>query len=315
MSSRTAEPGEEAAPVSHKYGQSPQWARINRTSLALDGLDLATFKSSKVNYKISLWNPEANGLRYLKTLIYNLTADLSPENKERLARIRNRHVGAPIAVTMDGDHVCLDYLQAVHELDFVSRSVKLDGARVLEIGAGYGRSCHAVLSNHDVAEYLIVDLENCLTLSRDYLRAVLTAEQFGKIRFLGIDDVDDLVRGPGVDLCLNIDSFAEMSGETARNYLDAIDAVATHFYTKNPVGKYLNPSPDRHFEDEEAVRLALGSGLLRDIIDVHDSSAVREQAARFVAAYRPGPAWKVVADGWARPWTFYWQALYVRTAS
>ncbi|WP_062346004.1 putative sugar O-methyltransferase [Herbidospora yilanensis] len=305
----------ETAPATHRYGQSPQWARINRTSLALDALDLATFKSSKVNYKISLWNPEANGLRYLKTLTYNLAADLSPENRARLARIRNRDVGAPITVTVDGDRVCLDYLQAVHELEFVSRSVKLDGARVLEIGAGYGRSCHAVLSNHDVAEYVIVDLENCLTLTRDYLRAVLTPAQFGRVRFLGIDEVDDLVGGPGFDLCLNIDSFAEMNEETARNYLTVIDTVATAFYTKNPVGKYLDYSLDRQYDGEEAVRLALGSGLLRDIVDVHDASAVREHAARFVSVYRPGPGWTLVEDGWARPWTFYWQALYTRTAS
>ncbi|MGW0811279.1 putative sugar O-methyltransferase [Nonomuraea sp. NPDC002799] len=296
-----------------KYGQSPQWVHINENQLALDVIaDLSRFKSSAVNYKLSLWNPDVNGLRYLKTLIHNLASQLSPENWERLRRIRNREVGAPITVTVGGEPICLDYLQAVHELDFMAASVPLDGARVLEIGAGYGRSCHTILSNHDVAEYCIVDLENCLRLSRSYLSEVLGERRFAKLRFLGIDEVDGLA-GERFDLCLNIDSFAEMSTETVRDYLGLIDGVAAHFYTKNPVGKYLDWSLDKHSEGADVVRLALDSGLLRDIIDVHDSDAVQRQSRRFVEAYRPGPAWRPVADGWGMPWTFYWQAVYAKT--
>lgn len=300
--------------MSHKYGQSPQWAHINENNLALDEIpDLSRFKSSRVNYKLALWNPEVNGRRYLKTLIHNLGLQLSPENWERMLRIRNRQLGEPVAVTLKGESICLDYLQAVLELDFMARSVKMDGARILEIGAGYGRSCHAILSNHDVAEYHIIDLENCLRLSREYLRAVLTGEQFEKIRFLGIDEVEDLYGGEPFDLCVNIDSFAEMPADTVENYLSLIDGIATHLYTKNPVGKYLDPDLDGHYEGQAVVQQALASGLLREIIDVHDSAAVQAQSERFLEVYQPGDDWRLVADGWGTPWSYYWQALYAKS--
>jgi hypothetical protein len=39
---------------------------------------------------------------------------------------------------MHGELVCMNYLQAVFELDVMARHVALDGATVVEIGAGYG---------------------------------------------------------------------------------------------------------------------------------------------------------------------------------
>jgi hypothetical protein len=235
---------------------------------------------------------------------------LDADGWERLRRIRNREFGRPIAVRSHGELVCMDYLQAVLELGFFAPEVELTGATVLEIGAGYGRTCHAVLANHDVAEYHIVDLANSLELARAYLGVVLDDGEFSKVRFQSIHDLPNLSGNVRFDLCVNIDSFAEMEADTVRNYLDLVAARCRHLYVKNPVGKYLDKSLDDHSQGDELVAMALSTGLLRTVIDIHDSEAVSEQSREFVAAYLPAPNWTCVAEEWAPPWSYYWQALY-----
>ncbi|WP_089157708.1 putative sugar O-methyltransferase [Micromonospora sp. NBS 11-29] len=302
---------EQVQQAHRRYGPSEQWRHINEAHITEEAVaDLAGFKSNGVNFKLALWNPAPNGVRYLKALTFLLGMQLDPTNRERLRRTRNREVGDPYSVRCHGEPVCLDYLQAVHEVDFIATQVTLDGARILEIGAGYGRTCHTMLSNYDLAGYTIVDLPNTLALAQRYLHTVLEPEQFAKIRFLGIDDIDDTVRADRFDLCVNVDSFAEMSPGTVRDYLALVDATCAHFYVNNPVGKYLDKTLDGHSQGTAVVELALTSGLLRDVIDIHDSEAVREKVPAFESAYRPGERWECVASDRAIAWSYYWQALY-----
>lgn len=288
-----------------KFGESPLWAHYTETRLTGEP-DLADFKSSGVNYKLALWDPAANGLRYLKSLIFHIGQNLSAANRARLSRIPHRDLGNPIAVRCHGELMCLDYLLGVHEVEFISAHVPLEGARVLEIGAGYGRTCHTVLSNHQVAEYWIVDLPNALALSRAYLSEVLPADQRARVHFVPVDEAEALFAVSEFDLCLNIDSFAEMSEDTVRDYLSAIDATCRWFYVNNPVGKYA----DTTAPDPSLMNLALSTGLLRDVIDINDMAAVRAQVPRFLTAYRPGESWQQVADTHHLCWTFYWQAIF-----
>jgi putative sugar O-methyltransferase len=144
---------------------SALWEHINNFYITVNNLeDLKNFKQSIVNFKISLWNPHANGMRYLKTLIYNLCTFMSEDNWQRIKNTKNRNIGNPITINYNGEDIDLDYIQAVYELEFTQEnlSINLDGFRILEIGAGYDRTCHTILSNHNVESYYVVDLENCL---------------------------------------------------------------------------------------------------------------------------------------------------------
>src|ERR1017187_9982453 len=240
------DPAEEST-SSHRYGQSQLWAHINEAQATTESVqDLTGFKSSEVNFRLALWDPRTNGVRYLKTLIYHLAAGLTEENWVRMRRIRNREVGDPIAVRYNGEQVCMDYLQAVFELEYIARYVDLDGLRILEIGAGYGRTCHAVMSNHAVAAYYIIDLDKSLALAREYLRTVLTEEMFSRIHFMTVTDLDDSLQSMRFDLCINVDSLAEMTVGTVANYLALIDERSDFFYVNNPVGKYMDKSLDDH---------------------------------------------------------------------
>ncbi|MEW2353460.1 putative sugar O-methyltransferase [Spirillospora sp. NPDC029432] len=301
--------------MAHNFQASRQWERINRYWVTEEvAADLTNFKSDRRNHKISLWDPGANGVRYLKTLGYTMAAELGPADWARLRRTENRDVGDPIAVRWNGESICLDYLQAILEVGFIEQAVDLEGARVLEIGAGYGRTCHTLLSNHDVASYCIVDLKTTIQLSQKYLRHVLDEARFAKIDFVTVDEVESVLDSRRFDLCVNIDSFAEMAPDTARGYLSLIDRLCGSFYVKNPVGKYWDRSLDGHLEGDEALEPAMETGLLRQVLDIHDSEAVRAAVPAFLAAYRPGGDWNRVADGWAAPWSFYWQAVYRNAA-
>jgi putative sugar O-methyltransferase len=146
--------------------------------------DQDTFKSSSINYSFSLFNPRIFAEFYLKTVIYFVYDMLSDESLERLRKIdkRNRH-GNPITIKKNGDEVCIDYLQSALELEFLIDHFAFDQSidRVVEIGPGYGRTCHAILSNCAIQEYFIIDLPKGVDLCRNYLSKVLSEQQFSKI--------------------------------------------------------------------------------------------------------------------------------------
>ncbi|MEV6694576.1 putative sugar O-methyltransferase [Micromonospora sp. NPDC051196] len=270
---------------------------------------LAGFRSGDANFKLTLWDPRDNGIRYLKALLYSLSGLLSPPDRERLRQTRNRNVGNPITVRHEGDEIDMDYLRAVQEVGFVADRLQLSGARIVEIGAGYGRTCHALIANHDVAEYHIVEQEGSLRLARAYLRAVLEPAQFAKVSFHTAEDaVHAFARD--VDLAINIDSFACMTPEVVRGYLRLIDERCRAFYVNGPVGKYLDKALDAHSQGADPVATALRSGLLTEVIDIFDSEAVYRQSRQFVSVYTLGDRWKCVAETGTPAWSHYWQALY-----
>lgn len=288
---------------------SKLWQDINQGALRESNLeDINSFKSSSQNFRLALFDPETNGVRYLKTLIYNLCTNIGEDDWRRLKAIQNRHIGSPIAIKFKGETVDLDYIQAVLEVGFVARHIDLERCSVIEIGAGYGRTCHAILANCGVGSYCIVDLPNALKLARTYLRAVLDEEAFGRLRFIEAEDFHSL-RGELFDLAINIDSFAEMDPDVVGIYLDYIANSAKLFYVKNTVGKYVDNSVD---SNDPSVRAALSTGILRDIIDIYNQTGVEEAVPRFLEAYRPGQGWTCLDDSWPPPWTYYWQALYRR---
>lgn len=263
------------------------------------------FKRNSVNFKISLWNPSTNGMRYLKMLSYNMINSLTEDQKIIILNTKNRKIGNPISVNFDGE-VCLDYIQSALEVDYIS---SIRPSTILEIGAGYGRTCHTILSNLNISEYTIVDLRECLEISRRYLFEVLDAHIFEKIVFVEAYDLDPL-RSKSFDLALNIDSFAEMNSKSVENYLSLINKTCKFLYVKNPVGKYLEESLDNHFEGKDVVQKALSSGLLTDILDIHDKNEVKKSSNNFLKAYSPGEKWKIICDSWSPPISYYWQAIY-----
>lgn len=290
--------------------ESKLWQRINRDIISLDRLkNLSNFRSSDINYKIALWNPETNGVRYLKTLIYNLVSSFTDKEALILKNIEDITFGNPITIKYNGKEVCLDYAKASMEIAFIDKVMYLQERSILEIGAGYGRTCHTVLSNFDIKSYTIIDLTNCLNLSFRYLKEVLKPELFKKIIFCDANEIKKVDQNE-YDLCININSLSEMNSEVVSFYKKFIDKHCSYFYNNNPVGKYLDRTLDNHSQGSNLVKTALSTGVIRDVIDIHDSQEVHRAVKNFIRVYRPSSKWVRVADSWARPWSYYWQVLF-----
>jgi len=290
--------------------KSKLWEYIDRTHITEEMIqDLTDFKSNSINHKLSIWNPHTNGVRYLKELISYICTTLSPREWDKLTRIQKRETGEPYSIRFNNETVCLDYLQTVFEITFIEDHFEFQKKSLIEIGAGYGRTCHAILSNYDIDRYTIIDLKNALEVAKRYLNIVLDKKRYKKITFVDIGHFDD-THDRQYDLCINIDSFSEMDENTVRSYLKFINEQCAYFFVKNPVGKYMDKSLDTHAEGDEVVKMALSTGLLRDIIDIHDNREVAKQSQKFIKAYCPSKIWDCVKHGWAKPWSFYWQALY-----
>jgi putative sugar O-methyltransferase len=302
-------------------GPNRLWRFINFVSITKNcARSIDSFKSGSINFRLALFNPYSNGLRYLKTLIYCLCEAMSTEDWGRMRMIKNRSLGNPITVKYNNEGMCLDYLQAIYELGFLEKHLHMpDIGHILEIGAGYGRTCHAIMSNRNIKEYYIVDLDNCLVLSRNYLKEVLDDAQFSKVHFIRTNDLG-LISDSRFDLCINIDSFSEMDAEVVRHYLDYIDRHCEHLYIKNPVCNNIVSPIDKSMSwssfISSRVYNAVGSGLfagntvMPKVIDVFDIDEVKKQVAQYLEAYCPGTGWKCVADAPAMPWSNYWQAIF-----
>ncbi|MFE0801586.1 putative sugar O-methyltransferase [Streptomyces sp. NPDC058812] len=286
---------------------------------ATDGL--TGFKSDGRNPHLPLRGPGSNEaqVRYLEALLYELATRLGAGEWEKIRNIRRREIGDPLTVRVNGQTVCLDYLQAVLELEFIEKELDLQDTWIMEIGSGYGCICHAMLSNYDIAGYAIIGSRDTLTLTRSYLRAVLSDAQYAKVRFIRVTEAAAALRSsrfePAVfDLCVNVQSFTEKSLRPARAHLGLIDRKCTAFFAKSPVGTYAEPAVAAHRRSGAENRAARANGPLRQLADLHGTEAVEAASADFRVAHRPGPAWSCAADGRGVPWSHFWQALYKKAS-
>jgi len=227
--------------MNDSYQASGLWKSIN-SSVDNDAqnIDLDSFRHpGSFNNRLASWDPDGHSFRYYKTILFNMGVALSEREFEILDRISKRDVGSPVTVRTRGRSICLDYLLAVNECRFIEKHCAVSSLNsVLEIGCGFGRTAHALLSNYDAIEgYTIVDLGVCLKLSERYLRETLSEQLFSKIKFVHVERVASL-DSERFDLAINIDSMAEMDGNVVRNYLAFIESHCRQFYCKNPVGKY-----------------------------------------------------------------------------
>ncbi len=301
--------------MEHNFQASRQWERIQNRWITEDaGADLTQLKSDSRNFKLSLWDPSTNGVRYLKTLAYNLGMALTPP--QELARISrtppNREVGGPTTVRCQGETLCLDYLQATFEVGFIESEIDLDGARVLEIGAGYGRTCHMIMSNHDLSGYCIVDLKNTLELSRAYLREVLDEPPLQADRFHRGREPDGHLPALGAFRPVHQHPLDDRDGSGDGPVLSRPD--------RRDVLGLLREEPGRQVHRQEPGRLSAGRGGRTDGAGERapcdscwtstTARRCRPRSPAFVDGYRPGSAWTCVGDGRALPWSYLWQALY-----
>ncbi len=288
-----------------QFNKSPLWDSILEKDF-FKNIDINTFKEEGANTRITQYSHKTHGLLFLKNILFQMANGFKNDEISLLCKIPHRQIGGGIAICYQEILVDLDYLMALEEVLFLQTQLSSTKS-ILEIGAGYGRTCHAILSLYpSIAEYHIIDLPQMLDLSQSYLRTVETKENFEKIRFIDVRDISE----NGYDLIINIDSMQEMDQKTAESYLEYIDSCGNAFYCKNTVGKFV---PDLcGWEKSEASELAMNSGILKESLNIFCPEELRMAQEKFLSKFLPGKKWSVERHATTLPWSHYYQALFVK---
>lgn len=267
------------------------------------------------NTRLAAWDPYDKSMRWYKFLLYNCANSKSLNFFDAYKKITNVSIGSPVSININGADINIDHFFAVEEALFILEH-KNDIKSVVEIGAGFGRTCQALLCiNPTIESYTIIDLPEILNLSRTYLKKAVP-NFFDKIKF--VENIQD-IKNLNADLSINIDSFQEMIPATIDTYMEVVISNSKSFYCKNPTGKYLPSHVGLQQVKPEQLKDAYSLGYCRDVFDLFNQADLEISAKKYLAAYLPpsaggaSGAWKLVADQAMVMFPQYHHALYCRS--
>ncbi len=137
-------------------------------------------------------------------------------------------IGNPVPVRWNGRLISQDLANSSLEINALSRSLGSTKPRkIIEIGAGYGRTAYVLLSLFREASYTIIDIEPALSISRWYLSKLFPERD---LRFISAQDaiVELSHVDEPYDLSLSISSLQEMTLSQITEYLALIDRVTSN---------------------------------------------------------------------------------------
>ena len=270
------------------------WDTVIQT---FDDFDLTNFrKIGGSNKRLGTWDPITNNSRYFKALAWEFSYYLDSQFKATshpvleqgiehfLGLINPQDLGSPPTISLSKVKTSLDYLLAAEEYSFVAEVID-SSKRILEIGAGFGRTCHAIMSINKQCKYIIVDLPQMIDISKSYLSCVLSPEDFSRVEFVA---AGEHLETKDIDLVMNIDSMQEMPKETAINYLRFISENSKHFFSKNTLGKYslscIDVAPSEELKD---VTTATKMGLMTELVPLFDYNKRVTAVSRYNELFCP----------------------------
>lgn len=235
------------------------------------------------------------------------------EDYKRPSTTADISLGGALEIVFDDMKINADYYAAVEEYDFLKRNNIFQYInKIVEIGGGFGRTCHVIMTISNIEKYVIVDLEPMLQLSRSYLKRVLPAHIFSRIQFVSSED--RVEQGNlSADLVINIDSMQEMPQSVIDLYMENIVRCAKYFYSKNAVGKYKPQTLGLNNIDEERMQDVFDLGRCRDVIDIFNDDDLRRSTNNYLAAYNPdGETWERCDHKEMEMFPYFVHALYTR---
>lgn len=293
------------------------WEKLTREEFAnVDHDFLRNFRAPGSANKFVAWNPYEQSTRYLKFLLFAIAQKQSRQFFEAYRKISNCNLGNPLSIRYSDCDINADYLAAVEEWEFLNSSTGLEGVtNAVEIGAGFGRTCHTILTLCPwIEEYTIIDLEPMLNLSQSYLKRV-APDIFNRVRFVSSND-DSSQDALVPDMVMNIDSFQEMPVAIIDGYMKRVVRKARKFYCKNPVGKYMPGTVGLPDLKSEQLLDVFSLGYCQRVIDIFNDRELQAARIAYVDAYCPPSSsdyvYNVAASKVMGLFPYFHHVLYLR---
>ena len=265
---------------------------LNLKSKLFNDFKIENFRESqKCNDLLGVWGIKDNSSRYYKALMYefafyleNLLSTQKKENLiEILEKIDNQNLGNPSTIKYYGKNISLDYILAIEEISFCDKVLQ-SSEIICEIGAGFGRTCHSILSIYKIKKYIIIDIPEILNLSKLFLKKVLDKENFKKIIFVDAKDYKSVKK---TDLVINIDSLQEIPSEKAFEYLNWISDNAKYFFSKNAMGKYDPNDIDLEIRKTNEYEAALQMGIMQNKYKLYNTDQRKLALEEYLKVFCP----------------------------
>jgi len=180
-------------------------------------------------------------------LYYRRLKDLDVHDVLIKTNLSDTSMRSGMQTNVDGKWVTWDYLLSVEEvitmLQLESRLLS-EHLTVVDLGAGWGRIAHVLMTLNPRLSYVIADIPVSLIIAQAYLpQHVPTATiipytknrdvksfdrgtlQSGEIRFCGAQDLARFADA-SVDVFINVFSFQEMTMQQVTEYVDIVDKIA-----------------------------------------------------------------------------------------
>ena len=259
---------------------------------SFNNFELENFREpKKCNDLLGVWSIKDNSSRYYKALMYEFALYMDNKLKkgsknsiiEILEKISNQNIGNPTTINYRGKEVSLDYILAIEELNFCDEVLK-ESETICEIGAGFGRTCHSILSTHDIKEYIIIDIPEVLNISNLFLKRVLKKEIFKKINFIEANNYSSIKK---IDLVINIDSLQEIPYKTSLDYFNWISEKGKYFFSKNAMGKYDPNDIDIEITKVNEYKAALKMGIMQKKYKLHNTDERIIAVEEYLKLYCP----------------------------
>ncbi len=176
----------------------------------------------------------------------DVVLEQTPELLEKIEAFReNDRIGSPViaqyAETGALSPTTVRYMKVASDLKTLFGD-ELEGARVIEIGGGYGGLCKILSEYFHFQSYTIVDLPEPLLLAKKYL------ERMGICGISFLTHLDPIPEGE-FDLVIANYSFCECTGAMQDKYAKEILSCARRGYiTCNPPNLAITPSKDEMLE-------------------------------------------------------------------
>lgn len=189
-----------------------------------------------------------------------------------------------LTTVVEGRVVSRDLLDSALEINYLARMLgadRLAKARVLDIGAGYGRLGHRLGQWSGDVQYLATDAVPLSTFLSEYY---LAYRHTPGARVIPIDEMDAALQSGGIDVAVNVHSFAEAPRDSVAWWLTQIAAAdVPHLLIVH--------GSEELFTEERSLKRGYYDDVLCSLGYVREDLAPKYAASETVQRFGVFPAW------------------------